>query len=317
MRIVSTDPVPPRARALFAGLGEIEVDRSPDGSGLAGAEILLVRGTRVDAARIHAARSLRVIARTGSGYDGIDVAAATARGIPVLYAPDAGTLPVAEGAFALILAAAKRLGEMCRVVREGDWDSRYDVEVADLRGAVLGVVGLGRIGREVARLGAAFGMHALAYDPFAPDGGGSGSAELVSLDELARRADVISVHCALTAGTRGMIDRRLLSVVKPGAMLVNVARGGVVESDDALLEALEAGRLSAVGLDVFNEEPPDLRHPLLSHPRVICTPHAIGLTASWNERVFGTLAAAIETVLAGGRPANLLNPEVLAPPVEA
>lgn len=317
MRIVSTDPVPPRARALFAALGEIEVDRSPDGSGLAGAEILLVRATRLDGATIRAAPRLRLIARTGAGYDGVDVPAATARGIPVLYAPDAGTVPVAEGAFALILAAAKRLGETCRVVRDGDWESRYDLEAADLRGAVLGVVGLGRIGREVARLGAAFGMHPLAHDPFVPDGGPDGSVELVSLDELARRADVITLHCALTPATQGMIDRRLLSIVKPGAMLVNVARGGVVESEDALLEALAAGRLSAVGLDVFTDEPPDPRHPLLCHPRVICTPHAIGLTASWNERVFGTLAEAIGTVLAGGRPANVLNPEVLGPRIEA
>jgi D-3-phosphoglycerate dehydrogenase len=160
-------------------------------------------------------------------------------------------------------------------------------------------------------------MHPLAHDPFASDGGANGRVELVSLGELARRSDVITLHCALTPATQGMIGRALLATVKPGAILVNVARGGVVESDDALLDALEDGRLSAVGLDVFAVEPPDPRHPLFAHPRVICTPHAIGLTARWNEQVFGMLAAAIETVLAGGRPANVLNPEVLEGRVEA
>lgn len=313
MRIVATDPVPGRARALFASLGEIEVDEH----GVSDAEILLVRGRSVDAHAIGSARRLLVIARTGSGYDGVDLDAATARGIPVLYAPDAGTVPVAEGAFALILATAKRLGELGRVVRRGDWNARYDVETTDLRGAVLGVIGFGRIGREVARLGGAFGMQVVAHDPFArAEAGGVEAVELVALDELVRRSHVISLHCALTAGTRGMISRRLLRQAKRGAILVNVARGAIVESEDVLLEALDAGRLAAVGLDVFRDEPPDAGHPLLRHPRVVCTPHSVGLTARWNEHVFGTLAGSIETVLAGGRPDNLLNPEVLDRPVE-
>jgi D-3-phosphoglycerate dehydrogenase len=314
VRIVATDPVPKRARALFASLGEIEVNGTPHGPGLAEAEILLVRGTRVDAGTIASAPCLRVIARTGSGYDGVDLAAATARGIPVLYAPEAGTVPVAEGAFALILAAAKRMRELGEVLRLGDWGGRYDIETADLRGATLGIVGFGRIGQEVGRIGAAFGMHVLAHDPFAGDG--PVAAELVPLDELVRRADVITLHCALTPSTRGMIDRRLLAITKPGAILVNVARGAIVESDGALLEALETGRLSAVALDVFADEPPDPGHPLFAHPRVICTPHSVGLTARWNESVFGTLAETIESVLAGGRPANVLNPEALERPVE-
>lgn len=312
MRIIATDPVPARARLLFASLGEIEVSGTGDSSDLANAEILLVRGTQVDAGTIESAPRLRVIARTGSGYDGVDVEAATARGIPVLYAPDAGTVPVAEGAFALILAAAKRLRELGSVVRTSNWRARYDLETADLRDAALGIVGYGRIGREVGRLGAAFGMRVLAHDPFAD---GHLAAELVPLDELIRRSDVISLHCALTASTRGMIGRRLLSTAKPGAILVNVARGPLVESEDALLEALEAGWLSAVALDVFSDEPPDPTHPLLTHRRVICTPHSVGLTARWNESVFRTLAGSIETVLAGGRPENLLNPEALDQPV--
>lgn len=314
MRIIATDPVPARARPLFASLGEIEVSGTSDSSDVADAEILLVRGTQVNAGTIESASRLRVIARTGSGYDGVDVEAATARGIPVLYAPDAGTVPVAEGTFALMLAAAKRLRELGQVVRLGEWRARYDIETADLRDAVLGIVGFGRIGREVGRMGAAFGMRVLAHDPFAQDA--PLAVELVSLDELIRRSDVISLHCALTESTRAMIGRRLLSAAKPGTILVNVSRGPIIESDDVLLEALEAGWLSAVALDVFSDEPPDATHPLLAHPRVICTPHSVGLTARWNESVFRTLAESIETVLAGGRPANLLNPEALEQPVE-
>lgn len=307
VRIIATDPVPARARALFASIGDIETSEAADG--LDDAEVLIVRSSPVDAATIEAATRLRVIARTGSGVDGVDVSAATARGIAVLNAPDAGTVPVAEGAFALILAAAKRLGELGQLVRSGDWDVRYEFETVDLRGASLGIVGYGRIGREVGRMGAAFGMQVLACDPFA--GSGHTDVELLTLDRLVARADVISLHCALTASTRGMIDRRVLAAAKHGAILINMARGAIIESDELLLQALDEGWLSAVGLDVFGAEPPPPGHPLLAHPRVICTPHCIGLSAGWNDSVFRTLAASVELLLAGGRPPNLLNPEVL------
>jgi len=310
VRIASTDPVPERARALFAPLGHIEVGEAALGS----ADVLLVRGRRIDRATLDAAPRLRVIARTGAGVDGVDVEAATARGIAVLYAPDAGTVPVAEGAFALILAAAKRLGELGCVVRRGDWHARYDIETTDLRGSVLGVVGFGRIGREVARLAEAFGMRVLAHDPLASPA--RAGTEFVALDELIARADVITLHCALTDATVGLIGRRALSRMKPGTILVNVARGAIIESGDHLLEALEAGRLAAVGLDVFPEEPPETDHQLLRHPRVVCTPHSVGLTAAWNERVFGTLARDVAALLGGRRPGNLLNPEVLTRSVE-
>lgn len=308
VRILATDPVPSSGQALFAHIGRIEVAGN-GGLELCDAEVLLVRGTRVDASTMQRAPRLRIIARTGAGYDGVDVEAATERGIAVLYAPEAGTVPVAEGAFALILAAAKRLGEMSAVVRSGTWRARYEVEAADLRGAVLGIVGLGRIGQEVARLGHAFGMQVVAHDPLATPGGPRGIAR-VSLEELMAHADVVSLHCALTDVTRAMITRERLARAKPGAILVNVARGAVVESEAVLLEALEAGWLSAVGLDVYADEPPDPGHPLLAHPRVVCTPHAVGLSVRWNESVFQTLVEGIEQLLAGTQPRNLLNPQV-------
>lgn len=306
MRIVATAPVPPVGRDAFAKLGEIEVN----GAGhLCGAEILIVRGAPLDAHAIESAAALRVIARTGAGYDNVDVTAATRAGIPIVYAPDVGTGPVAEGTIALMLAAAKRLRELGAIVST-DWDARYDVMGMDLEGACAGVVGLGAIGHRVASLCRSLGMAVIAHDPAASDS----PCELVRLEELLARADVITFHCALTDRTRGLIDRALLDRVKPGAILVNAARGALVQSEDVLADALASGRLSAIALDVHPTEPPRVNHRLYSDPRVICTPHTVGLTRRWNEEVFSALAAGVTAVLAGGRPPNLLNPEALGVP---
>ncbi|HEX7299594.1 MAG TPA: NAD(P)-dependent oxidoreductase [Solirubrobacteraceae bacterium] len=313
LRIVATAPVPPVAHRAFAELGRIAV-AGVEAAALRDAQVLLVRGTPLSAAMIDAAPGLRVIARTGAGYDGVDIAAATERRIPVLYAPGAGTVPLAEGTIALMLAAAKRLTELSAIVRTGSWAARYEVEAIDLHGATLGIIGLGSIGQEVARLAQAFGMIVLACDPaFVRADEAPRSIEPVSLDELTSRADVISLHCALTERTRGMIDRDLLRGAKRGAMLVNVARGAIVQSDDVLLQALREGWLSAVALDVFTHEPPDPAHPLLSHPRVVCTPHAVGLTQRWSARVFDLLAEGVTRVLRGERPSHVVNPETLDP----
>jgi phosphoglycerate dehydrogenase-like enzyme len=309
VRIVATADVPTIAREVFAPLGEIVVDGACDGRALAEAEILIVRGTRIDAALLARANRLRAIARTGAGYDNLDVHAATERGVPIVYAPGMGSQPVAEGTLALILAAAKRLRELGALANETDWASRYQVVGLDIEGACLGVVGLGAIGQRVAALCSALGMKVIAYDPAAPDT--PPGIELVSLAGLVARADVISLHCALTDATRGLVDRAFLARVKPGAILVNVARGEVVESEDVLADALVSGRLSAVALDVFPTEPPDLRHRLYTDQRVICTPHSVGLTRRWNEEVFRSIARGVQSVLAGELPANVLNPQAL------
>jgi D-3-phosphoglycerate dehydrogenase / 2-oxoglutarate reductase len=314
MRIVATHAVPAVARRLFASFGEIEIAAPGNGAPLSEAEILIVRASSIDARTVDSNPRLRVIARTGAGLDNIDVAAATRRGVPVLFAPAAGARPVAEGALALIVAAAKRLGELGAIVRSGAWDQRYEVEALDLDGATLGIVGFGRVGREVGTLAGCLGMHVVAYEPTAiPEAVQRGPVELVELDELAAGADVITLHCDLNDTTRGMVDRRLLARMKPGAVLVNAARGSVVESEDVLLEALNDGQLSAIGLDVFAQEPPDPTHPLFRDPRVICTPHAIGLSRGWNSSVFESLANDVTTLLQGGTPENVANPEVLSP----
>jgi phosphoglycerate dehydrogenase-like enzyme len=154
-------------------------------------------------------------------------------------------------------------------------------------------------------------MEVLAHDPAAP---ATPAAELVPLAELQARADIITLHCALTESTRALVDRAFLARLRPGAVLVNAARGGLVESEDVLAEALAAGRLSAVALDVHPSEPPRVGHRLYRDPRVVCTPHTVGLTQRWNEQVFGVLAAGVATILAGGEPPNLLNPDALRAP---
>jgi D-3-phosphoglycerate dehydrogenase / 2-oxoglutarate reductase len=227
--------------------------------------------------------------------------------MPIVYAPGIGTRPVAEGTLALILAAAKRLRELGLLVHDGGWASRYRVVGLDIDGASLGVIGYGAIGREVARLCSALGMDVIAHDPEAAH-----SAEMVSLPELLARADVITIHCALNDRTRGLVDRGFLAALKPGAIFVNAARGEIVAHEDLLADALTRGQLSAVALDVFPTEPPRTDHRLYADPRVICTPHTVGLTRRWNEDVFQALARGVESVLAGQRPGNLLNPNTVS-----
>jgi len=313
MRLLATAELPAVARRLLAPLGEVAVSRGALVEEVADADVLVVRGERVDAQVLAAGSRLRAIARTGAGVDNVDLAAASARGIPVVYAPGAGTGPIAEGTWALILAAAKRLGELRACIEQDRWGERYAIEGLDLHGATLGVVGLGAIGREVARIGAAFGMELLGADPKLPaDAALDVALERVELEELVRRADVLTFHCDLNDSTRGLVDRALLMQAQRRPLLVNAARGGLVASDELLLEALEQGWLSAVGLDVFAHEPLSPGSALLADPRVVCTPHSIGLTRRWNERVFGSLARDLAAVLDGRRPRHLANPEAVS-----
>lgn len=269
---------------------------------------LIVRGqTEVSARLIDAAPALRVIARSGVGYESVDVAAATRRGIPVVITPDAGAQAVAEGAFAMMLSLTKCLRALDAAVREGRFSERDHADVGDLSGATLGVVGLGRIGRRVAALGLAFGMDVLGHDPVAgpPEG-----VEAAGLLELFRRSDFVSLHAPLTPSTRGLVDAGLLGQARPGAVLVNLARGALISSLDDLHAALQSGRLAGVGLDVFDPEPPDVSHPLFGDPRVLLSPHALGMSRRAKERIFREMAESIVAVLGGKRPRAVANPEV-------
>jgi D-3-phosphoglycerate dehydrogenase / 2-oxoglutarate reductase len=296
----SVDPV------LVAGVldGHCRFITTPDEAELAAAEGAIVRAdARVDQALLRRAPRLKVIARTGVGVDLVDVPAATARGIAVVVTPGAGAAAVAEGAIGMALHLVKRFGPLTALVREGRWAQRAAVPVGDLGGATLGVVGYGRIGRRTADLGAAFGMRVLAYDPVSEPPGGVRCGDL---GDLAGRSDVITLHLPLTDQNRRLVDDAFLARVKPGAVLVNCSRGGLIDTD-AVWRALVAGRLSGVGLDVFDPEPPG-HHPLFSHPDVVLTPHLMGLSRRATAATFAAAARGVLDVLCGREPQAVANP---------
>jgi phosphoglycerate dehydrogenase-like enzyme len=239
------------------------------------ADAFIAGGEFVTAELIALAPRLRVIARTGVGYDAVDVAAATARKIPVVITPGTNQESVAEQAFALLLALTRNVVNNCVSIRAGGWDRTM---VQPLRGKTLGLVGLGRIGRAMATRALAFGMRVVAFDPLAADADFEARHDISRLgfEELLASADAVSLHSPLTAETRGMINRTTLARMRPGSYLINTARGGlVVESD--LAESLAAGHLAGAGLDVLNAEPPEPGNPLLGLPNVVLSPHMGGL----------------------------------------
>jgi len=315
-RIISTGTVLPVAVDILGRFGRIEIAPKTDEDSLVelmnGSIALLVRGVTLISARvIEAGKDLRVIGRTGTGYDNVDIAAATRRGIPVVYTPGAGADAVAEGTLAMILALVKRLPELDQKTRAGEWQARDHTVIGDLQGAVVGIVGLGRIGRRVSRLVRAFDARVITYDPaVSAEAAAREGAEWVDWDSLLTQSDIITFHLPLTAQTRGMINRRALGLVKPGAILVNVARGGILESLDDLYEALESARLSAAGLDVLPSEPPDVSHPIFGHPRVLFTPHTMGLSRKGAQALFVMASQGMAEVLEGRIPENVVNPEV-------
>jgi D-3-phosphoglycerate dehydrogenase / 2-oxoglutarate reductase len=276
----------------------------PGEAELAAAAGAIVRAdSRVDQALLGRAPALRVIARTGVGTDLVDVPAATARGIAVVITPGTGATAVAEGAIGMALHLVKRLGPLTALVREGRWAERGTVPVGDLDGATLGVVGYGRIGQRTATLAVAFGMQILAYDPVSEP---PADVRCAGLTDLAARSDVITLHLPLTDQTRHLVDDAFLAEVKPGAVLVNCSRGGLVDTD-AAWRALTDGRLSGVGLDVLDPEPPG-PHPLYSHPDVVLTPHVMGLSRRATAATFTAAARGVLDVLGGREPAAVANP---------
>jgi D-3-phosphoglycerate dehydrogenase len=289
--IVATGPVHPVAEEL---LGPIAV--SDDWRALLPeAEALIVRGGAVvTEADLDRAPKLRVIGRSGIGVDNVPVEAARARNIPVVVTPGAGARAVAEGALALLLAVVKRLPELGDAVRDRDWSARDRLELGDLDGATLGIVGYGRIGRELADLARGLGMRVLAYDPNVPEAS-------TALDVLFAESDAVSLHAPLTPETHGLVNAELLARARAGLVLINTSRGGLISSLDDLLAALERGHLGGVGLDVFEEEPPD-QHPLFAHPRVVVTPHALGMTRRARERIFRQMSEAMAAILRGEEP---------------
>jgi D-3-phosphoglycerate dehydrogenase / 2-oxoglutarate reductase len=240
---------------------------------LPAADALLAGGERMTAEMFEIAPRLRVIARTGVGYDLIDLAAASAHRVAVTITPGTNQDSVAEQTFALLLALCRNIVANSQSIHSGGWDRRL---VAPVRGKTLGLIGLGRIGLAVAVRARAFGMRILAYDPFAASTFDEQyQVTRVSLDELLAQADVVSLHVPLTAETRGMVNRDFLARMRPGSLLLNTARGGLVVEAD-LRESLISGHTAGAGLDVFNHEPPEPGNPLLGLPGVVASPHIAG-----------------------------------------
>jgi D-3-phosphoglycerate dehydrogenase len=274
---------------------------------------LVVRTARITAKVIKAGDSLQVIGRHGVGYDNIDVATATRRGIPVVITPEAITESVAEHTVGCLLALAKRIGEADRELRRGNFGARLTHTGSELYGKTLGLVGLGRIGGRVAEIcRTAFAMRHLAYDPYvAPQRAAELGVELVGdLGSLLAAADFVSLHAPLTAETRGLIGARQLATMKRTAYLVNTARGGMVD-EAALIEALRDGTLAGAALDVFAQEPPPADSPLWSLDNVIVTPHMASHTQEGLRRMAVDVAEEVLRVLRGERPRGAVNPEVL------
>jgi D-3-phosphoglycerate dehydrogenase len=274
------------------------------------ADGLIVRSeTKVDRALLEAAPKLSVVARAGVGVDAIDVGAATDAGIVVLNTPGANTLAATEQTFALMLTLARHTVDAVNSVRAGRWERKPFIG-SELAGKTLGIVGLGRIGGAVAQRAIAFGMKLLATDPFISRARAEAlRTELVPLDELAARADIVTLHVPLTPLTRGMIDAARLLLMRPHALLINCARGGVVD-EAALLEALDAGTIAGAAIDVVAHEPPQPEGTgarLHRHPRVVATPHLGGSTHEALERIAVELAQDVASVLLGGPAAAAVN----------
>ena len=279
----------PPAEAVAAGA------RDADG-------LLCLLTDAVDAALLAACPRLRVISSCSVGVDHIDLAAARARGIPVGHTPGVLVETTADLAFGLLLAAARRLVEADRYVREGRWsfEHRWDPEALlgrDLHGATLGIVGLGAIGQALARRAGGFGMRVLGWSRTPR---GVPGVEACAFDALLARADFVSVHVALTPQTRDLFCARAIAAMRPGAILVNTARGGIVD-EAALAAALASGRLAAAALDVFAREPLDPASPLLAAPNLLLTPHIGSASIATRTRMADL---AVENLLAGlaGRP---------------
>jgi D-3-phosphoglycerate dehydrogenase len=312
LKIVVADDLPATALDLLraeagwivdARAGRKPLDLAAD---LADADALMVRSaTTVDARLIEAAPRLRIIARAGTGVDNVDVAAASARGILVVNAPGANSISVAEHAWALMLAVARRVSAADRAMKDGKWEKKK-LMGTELRGKTLGIAGLGRIGQEVAARARGFGMRVVAHDPFiSREIAAAQNVELLSLDDLCATADFITLHLPSTPDTKHLFNDARFAVCKPGIRIVNTARGDLID-EAALRRALENGMVAGAGLDVFEAEPPT-DWTLARLPQMVATPHIAASTEEAQELVGSETAAAVRDFLRDGVVRNAVN----------
>ncbi len=262
--------------------------------------------TKVNRAVIEAGHRLRIIGRAGVGVDNVDVDAATGRGIIVMNTPSGNTISTAEHTFSMMLAMARNIPQAHASMKSGQWDRKSFLGV-ELYNKTLGIIGLGRIGSEVARRAIAFGMRVVAYDPFLSVARSKSlQVELIELDELLKRSDFITIHLPLSDETQGMIGKEAFIQMKRGVRILNCARGGIV-NEKALAEALASGKVAAAALDVYEQEPLPAHSPLRKFPQVITTPHLGASTAEAQESVGIEIAEAIKNFLLHGEVQNAVN----------
>lgn len=315
-RALVTDPIAPACLDILRQ-GGVEVDYRPKLApealleAIPAAHALVVRsGTKVTRAVLERGTALRVVGRAGVGVDNVDVAAATEFGVAVVNTPGGNTLAAAEHTMALMLALARHVPQANRLLAEGKWE-RAAFTGVELHGKTLGVVGFGRIGREVARRARAFGMRLVACDPLLPDSVFTGEdVPRRTFDEILPEAGFLTLHLPLEAPTRHLVDAAVLARCRRGVRLVNCSRGGLVD-EAALLAALETGQVAGAALDVFKDEPPR-DFTLVRHPRVVATPHLGASTAEAQERVGEEVAREIARYLREGDAENIVNRSELA-----
>ncbi|ARP89264.1 3-phosphoglycerate dehydrogenase [Bordetella genomosp. 9] len=295
--LVTAADLAPQALALLADYDVVYAGKTPaeeDIVALCRAHdpvAIIVRYSKVGAAAMDAAPSLKVISKHGSGTDTIDKQAAQARGIAVVAAAGANAAAVAEQAMALLLACAKSVVALDARMHAGHWDKATH-KSTELAGKTLGLIGLGAIGRRMARIAASMEMRVIGFDPYArelPE-----TIESVDLDTIWRESDAISLHCPLTTDNRGLLNRDTLARCRRGVIVVNTARGGLID-EDALLQAVRDGQVGAAGLDSFAVEPMRAGHPFQSQPNIILSPHIGGVT---REAYVKMGVAAAENALA-------------------
>jgi D-3-phosphoglycerate dehydrogenase len=273
------------------------------------ADGLIVTYAKVGRKALAAMPRLRIIVRTGVGYDTLDVPAATERKVLVANVPDYCISEVADHTMALMLAWWRKISELDRQVREAGW-GRQVTPVYRLEGKTLGILGMGRMGRAVAQRAKGFGLKLLGFDPYVPtEVFAAAGVEQVGLEALLQSADIVTIHSLLSAETRGLIAEKTLRRMKPTALLVNTARGGVVNTED-LVRAVKEGWIAGAALDVVEVEPLPQDHPIRSLPRVLLTPHAAWYSEQSEPELRRRAARTVAQALRGERPATVLNPEV-------
>jgi D-3-phosphoglycerate dehydrogenase len=315
MNVLVCDPISPKGIALLQARPEFKVTVLP--KKLSEAELLplvadtvamIVRSeTKVSAKVIAAAPKLRVVGRAGVGVDNVNVEAATQRGVVVMNTPGGNTITTAELTFAMILSLARKVPQAAASMVAGKWD-RKEFSGIELSGKTLGVLGMGRIGGEVAKRALAFGMKVVAYDPFLTEARAQAmGVELASeLDAVYRVADFITVHMPVTDQTKGMLNAAAFSKMKPNVRIVNCARGEIIVDAD-LIAALESGKVSAAGLDVFHEEPLPADHPFRKNANIILTPHLGASTKEAQEKCGIEVAEVLTSYLLTGEVRNAVN----------